>query len=577
MQKKIGSALVVGAGISGIRSALDLAETGYAVTLIDRAPSIGGVLTKLDNQFPSNHCGMCRMLPLAQRDAGGQFCLRKGLFHENINILTSTTLTGIEGESGHFQVKLHQKPSWVDGALCIGCGLCLDVCPVEAPDSFNQGLSRRKAIYLPVPHQIPNPYTIDLALCTRCGACAKVCPTDAIHLVDDRRRQFKILVVDDELSVRDSLKEWLEEEGFSVAMAASGPEALDLLNAESFQLMLTDIKMPEMDGVELLKHTRELAPEMCILMMTAYATVETAVEAMKIGALDYLIKPFEPDVMIPKILQVYQDLEASHDQTLTVGAIVLSGGTDYFNPTEGKNVFGYGTYPGVITSLEFERMLSGTGPVGGLVRPQDGQPIRKIAWIQCVGSRDKQEKADFCSSVCCMVAIKEALLAKEYGGSDIETVLYYMDMRTFGKSYQRYRDQAEQIHGVRFERGRIHSIFADRTTGNLELKNVRIDGQTVTEDFDLAVLAVGQRPASGTQTLADLADLALNPWGFICHQPFSPSRTDRAGVVLSGSFNGLRDISESVIQASAAALNASLTIHGAGGGLAVETEPIAIA
>ncbi len=560
MQKKIGSALVVGAGISGIRSALDLAETGYEVTLIDRAPSIGGVLTKLDNQFPSNHCGMCRMLPLAQRDAGGQFCLRKGLFHENINILTSTTLTGIDGDPGHFQVKLYQTPSWVDGALCIGCGLCVDVCPVEVPDSFNEGLSKRKAIYLPVPHQIPNPYVIDLAHCTRCGACATVCPTDAICLVDEQRRQFRILVVDDELSVRDSLKEWLEEEGFSVAMAASGFEALEMLTTEPFQLMLTDIKMPEMDGVELLKRAREISPDLCILMMTAYATVETAVEAMKIGALDYLIKPFEPEVMIPKVLQIYQDLEASRDQTLTVGAIVLSGGTDYFNPAEGKNVFGYGTYPGVVTSLEYERMLSGTGPVGGFVRPQDGQPIRKIAWIQCVGSRDKQENADFCSSVCCMYAIKGALLAKAHGGDDIETVLYYMDMRTFGKSYQRYRDQAEQIHGVRFERGRIHSIFADGTTGSLKLQNVRIDGQTVTEDFDLVVLAVGQRPAPGTQTLAELADLELNPWGFICHPPFSPARTERAGVALSGSFNGLKDIPVRMISYGGSNYNLSFLV-----------------
>ncbi len=139
-------------------------------------------------------------------------------------------------------------------------------------------------------------------------------------------------------------------------------------------------------------------------MMTAYATVETAVDAMKIGALDYLIKPFEPDVMIPKILQIYQDLEASRDQTLTVGAIVLSGGTDYFDPSQGKNVYGYGVYPGVMTSLEFERILSSSGPFGGrLVRPQDGKPVRKIAWLQCVGSRDRQSEAEFCSSVCCMV------------------------------------------------------------------------------------------------------------------------------------------------------------------------------
>ena len=156
MKKKIGKALVVGAGISGIRAALDLAEFGYGVTLIDRSPHIGGILSQLDYQFPTDHCGMCKMLPLVDRDASSQYCLRKGLFHENIEIRLSTELVSVEGEPGHFQVSLRQKPSLVNPDLCIGCGECIKVCPVEVPDSFNVGLTVRKAIYLPVPHNIPN-------------------------------------------------------------------------------------------------------------------------------------------------------------------------------------------------------------------------------------------------------------------------------------------------------------------------------------------------------------------------------------------------------------------------------------
>ena len=182
MAKKIGKALVVGAGISGIRAALDLAETGYGVTLIDRSPHIGGVLSQLDNQFPTNRCGMCKMLPLVDRDASSQYCLRKGLFHENIDILLSTQLISVDGEPGNFQIMLKQKPNWVDAEKCIDCGLCVDVCPVEVADEFNAGLNKRKAIYLPVPHAIPNPYMIDVTACTRCGECEKVCPTDAIDL-----------------------------------------------------------------------------------------------------------------------------------------------------------------------------------------------------------------------------------------------------------------------------------------------------------------------------------------------------------------------------------------------------------
>jgi len=284
MKKKVGTALVVGAGISGIRAALDLAEFGYGVTLIDRSPHIGGVLSQLDYQFPTDRCGMCKMLPMVDRDTSSQYCLRKGLFHENIEIRLSTELVSVEGEPGHFQVSLRQKPNLVDPARCNGCGECVKVCPVETPDSFNAGLAARKAIYLPVPHAIPNAYIIDTIACNRCGECEAVCPTGAIRILEEVRKDFRILVVDDELIMRDSLKAWLEDEGFTVDMAASGPEALELLSKQAYQLMLTDIVMPGMDGVELLQKAKEDFPDLCVVMMTAYATVETAVEAMKIGA-----------------------------------------------------------------------------------------------------------------------------------------------------------------------------------------------------------------------------------------------------------------------------------------------------
>jgi len=580
MKKKVGKALVVGAGISGIRSALDLAEAGYGVTLIDRSPHMGGILTQLDYQFPTDRCGMCKMLPLVDRDTSSQYCLRKGLFHENIEILLSTELSSVAGEAGKFQVTLRQKPTWVDPDLCIGCGACVPVCPVDVPDAFNAGLASHKAIYLPVPHAIPNPYVIDMAACTRCGACEQACPTNAIRLSEQERKNFRILVVDDELIVRDSLKAWLDdEEGFTVVTAESGPDALDKLTQEPYQLMLLDIKMPDMDGVEVLKKAKEIIPELQVVMMTAYATVETAVEAMKIGALDYLIKPFETDTLIPKIIEIYEKLEASRGRQIEVGSVVLSGGASYFDPATGKNTWGYKQLPGVVTSLEFERMMSGTGPTQGrLVRLEDGKSITKIAWVQCIGSRDLQTGADFCSNVCCMIAIKEALVAKEKFGEQVETTIFYMDMRTFGKSYQRYRDEAEKNHEVRFERGRVHSVIIDGTTGqngeDLAVRYADFSGAIQDEHFDLVVLSVGQRPAAETRELAEKLDIPLNPWGFCQTTPFSMTQTDRDGIVLSGAYSGLKDISESVIQASAAALSASRVIHAAGGSLAPEPETV---
>jgi len=574
MNKKIGKALVVGAGISGIRAALDLAETGYGVTLIDRAPHMGGILSQLDYQFPTDRCGMCKMLPLVDRDASSQYCLRKGLFHENIEILLSTEISSVEGEPGNFAVMLDQKPEWVDQNLCIGCGACVQVCPVEVPDLFNTGLASRKAIYLPVPHSIPNSYVIDVTTCNRCGACEDVCPTKAIRLSQQERKKFRILVVDDELILRDSLKAWLDdEEGFTVDTAGSGPEALEKLGKTDFNVMLLDIKMPGMDGVEVLKKAKEAFPDLNVVMMTAYATVETAVEAMKVGALDYLIKPFEPDTLIPKVLGIYEKLETTRERELQVGAIVLCGGTDYFDPATGKDTFGYGMYPNVVTSLEFERIMSGTGPYQGrLIRPGDGKPIKKVAWIQCVGSRDMQTNADFCSNICCMYAIKEALVAKEKTNGKIEATIFYMDMRTFGKSFQRYRDRAETDHGVCFKRGRVHSVIADNTqdetSGGLILRYMDMDGKAYDEKFDMAVLAVGQRPSPGTAELSEMLGIDLNEWGFCKVEPFSYAKTVKEGIVIGGSFSGLKDISESVIQASSASLIASRVIHASGGSLA---------
>jgi heterodisulfide reductase subunit A len=223
--------------------------------------------------------------------------------------------------------------------------------------------------------------------------------------------------------------------------------------------------------------------------------------------------------------------------------------------------------------MEFERLISGTGPnQGQLLRPSDGKEICKIAWLQCVGSRDQQANADFCSSICCMFAIKEALLAKEKSDGQLDAAIFYMDMRAFGKDFHRYRERAEKEHEVRFLRSRIHTIEAG-PDNRLSIAYADVHGTRCEEDFDVVVLSAGQRPPAGTEELAEINGIELNPWGFCQLENFSLSRTSNEGVMVGGSFAGLRDISESVIQAGSASFEASRLIHSKGGGLAEEPGP----
>ncbi|MBI5590368.1 MAG: FAD-dependent oxidoreductase [Deltaproteobacteria bacterium] len=574
MNRKAGCALIVGGGISGMRAALDLAETGYGVTLVEQAPYLGGIVSQLDHQFPTNHCGMCRMLPLLDRESGSQHCLRKDLVHENIDIRLSTEVMTVAGEAGGYEVSLRKKPAGVDWLKCIGCGACMQACPVEVPDAFNSGLSKRKAIYPAAPYRALNSYRIDFSACTRCGACAAACPTGAVYLREMERKLFHVLVVDDELIVRDSIRELLMEEGYDADMAESGQEALNRLRESPFQLMLLDIKMPGMDGVEVLKKAKEIAPDVNVVMMTAYATVETAIEAMKTGALEYLIKPFEIDALMPMVEKRFSEFMSARDERIRVSAIVLAGGAAFFNPSSGKNTLGYGVHPNILTNLEFERLIGNAGPFAGRpIRSADKKPISRIAWIQCVGSRDLQAGADFCSSICCMISIKEALLAHEKLGPNLTTDIYYMDVRACGKNYHRYKEMAETTGKVNFIRGRAHTVVPDPDSGDLRIRYVAVSGADTESAYDLIVLAVGQRPHPDTGTWAEKYGLSLNAWGFAETTPFSRIQSQKQGILLAGSFSGLKDIRESVTHASAAALAASRVIHKAGGGNALVSAP----
>jgi len=190
MQNKVGAVLVVGAGVGGIRAALDLAESGFQVYLADRSPSIGGALSQMDGWFPDNQCELCKLLPVFSRDECSQFCLRRDMAHPNIELIPNAKMEKMDGEAGNFEVTICVESRLVQPARCTGCGLCVDVCPVEVTDEFNESLQNRKAVYVRNPQPIPNVYTIDREHCTKCGKCVAVCPTGAVDLLlpDEMRK-----------------------------------------------------------------------------------------------------------------------------------------------------------------------------------------------------------------------------------------------------------------------------------------------------------------------------------------------------------------------------------------------------
>jgi heterodisulfide reductase subunit A len=419
--------LVVGAGIAGMQASLLLAEMGFRVCLLDRAPAIGGLMPLLDRTFPTNTCGLCFMSPTLPALCPFIECSR----HPLIELVPSAEVEGLEGEQGDFRVSILHKARYVDPELCTGCGECAAVCPVEVPRELGAGLETRRAIYRPYPQAFPPAFVVDRKACTECGECLKVCRPGAI-----------------------------------------------------------DLKM-----------------------------------------------------------------EDQHS-TLKVGAVILTPGFEPFDATL-KTEFGYGVYKNVLTSIQFERMLSLTSPSQGLpTRPSDNQAPARIAFIQCVGSRDISCDRGYCSSVCCMYATKQAMLAKERL-PEVDVSVFHMDVRTFGKDFERYYERAKEEYGIRYRRTMVSRVRERADDKSLTLSCVDDAGAPLEEEFDLVVLSVGFGPPLGGEGLAGAAGVPLNRYGFCVTKPFSAGKTQREGVFVAGAFREPQDIPQVVVEASAAAAGAA--------------------
>jgi len=415
---KVGAVLIVGGGIGGIQASLDLANSGFKVFLSEAGSAIGGLMAMLDKTFPTNDCSMCIMAPKLVE------CGR----HLNITVIPNSTIESLQGEAGNFTVRLRKKARYVDLEKCTGCGECRKHCPVEIFDDFNQGLSRRKSIYINYPQAVPSKYLIDKENCLGCGVCERVCLAGAVKYCD------------------------------------------------------TDVI-----------------------------------------------------------------------EDINVGAVILACGTVPFDATV-YSKFGYGRYTNVVTSIDFERILSASGPFQGhLLRPYDGKEPKRIAFIQCVGSRDPESGKNYCSSVCCTYAIKEAIIAKEHAKGNLEPTIFFMDIRTFGKGFEAYYERAKSEYGVQFVRAGVSRIDEDTVTKDLIVHYESEDGQIREERYDMVILSVGLVTDERATLLAKRLRINLNDDQFCRTSEFMPVETLHDGIYVCGTFSGPKDIPETVTQASAAA------------------------
>ena len=343
-------------------------------------------------------------------------------------------MNGVVGEEGNFEVSLTQHPRFVDMDKCIACSACSEKCPKKVPNSYDSGLSKRKAVYVQYAQAVPLKYTIDAEQCIyltrgKCKACQKFCPTNAIDFDDQPQ-----------------------------------------------------------------------------------------------------------------------------DLSLNVGAVILASGGRAFDPRI-YDTYGYSNSDNIVTSLEFERILSASGPYGGhLLRPSDKTEPKKIAWLQCVGSRDNHIGArGYCSAVCCTYAVKEAILAKEHSNNGLDAAIFYIDMRTFGKDFERYYNRAKGDLGVRFIKSRITHVEPMSEEGTHLIRYVDEKGNSVGESFDIVVLSVGLGVDDGTAVLAEKLAVDLNQYQYIKTGGLDPVQTSRPGIYVCGTFQAPKDIPSSVIDASAAA------------------------
>ncbi len=420
-------ALVIGGGIAGIQTALDIAEAGFPVDIVETKPTIGGKMSQLDKTFPTLDCAACiltpKMVDVAQ--------------NENIRIFSYSEVTEVGGFVGNFEVTIKRRARFVKEDICTGCGACTEKCPMKkVPNEFNLGMDNRSAIYIPFAQAVPKVATIDPNHCLKlktgkCGLCSKICTAGAIDY---------------------EAKDEFVKEKYGAIVAATG---------------YNPISMDKFDE------------------------------------------------------------------------------------------FAYSQSKDVITSLEFERLTNAAGPTAGkLLRPSDGVHPHTIVFVQCVGSRCEacaQKGKEYCSKICCMYTAKHAMLTRDkYPDTDV--YVFYIDVRTPGKSFDEFYRRAVEEYGVHYIKGMVGKVSPEGNKLKVQASDL-LAGKQLHIDADLVVLAAAIEPDKSARPLATMLTASMDTNDFFteAHPKLRPVESPTAGVFLSGTCQGPKDIPETVSQASAAA------------------------
>ncbi len=420
-------ALVIGGGIAGIQTALDIAEAGFPVDIVETKPTIGGKMAQLDKTFPTLDCAACiltpKMVDVAQ--------------NVNIRIFSYSEVTEVGGFVGNFEVTIKRRARFVKEDICTGCGACTEKCPMKkVPNEFNLGMDNRSAIYIPFAQAVPKVATIDPNHCLKlktgkCGLCSKICTAGAIDY---------------------EAKDEFVKEKYGAIVAATG---------------YNPISMDKFDE------------------------------------------------------------------------------------------FAYSQSKDVITSLEFERLTNAAGPTAGkLLRPSDGVHPHTIVFVQCVGSRCEacaQKGKEYCSKICCMYTAKHAMLTRDkYPDTDV--YVFYIDVRTPGKSFDEFYRRAVEEYGVHYIKGMVGKVSPEGNKLKVQASDL-LAGKQLHIDADLVVLAAAIEPDKSARPLATMLTASMDTNDFFteAHPKLRPVESPTAGVFLSGTCQGPKDIPETVSQASAAA------------------------